>query len=72
MITEFVTRADARTFVHNSGVADWEWDGSASADGFADWLWNNRDAIDHEDYDAELAEYLRSVGENPDFYGLRG
>lgn len=61
---------DARTFVSNSGVADWEWGGSASADGFAVWLRANRDTVDAADYDDELRAYLRSVGEDPAAYSL--
>ena len=68
----FTTRRDAHTAVHNSGVADWEWGGNASAEGFADWLWRNRDGIDtgSDEFDAALREYLVSVGENPDDYSL--
>lgn len=62
--------SDAKTFVSNSGVADWEWTGSASANGFATWLRANRSTVDSEEYDAELREYLTSVGENPANYSL--
>lgn len=62
--------SDAKTFVDNSGVTDWEWTGSASADGFAKWLRANRVEVNDENYDAELREYLVSVGEKPADYSL--
>jgi len=61
---------DARVFVDNSGVADWEWGEIASAEGFADWLWHNRTSVDRQDYDADLREYLLSEGEDPKDYSL--
>lgn len=61
------SRTDAQTFVDNSGV-NWEWSGNASSNGFAEWLYQNRDNVDRDDYEAELAEYLTSVGENPSDY----
>lgn len=61
---------DARTFVNNSGVSDWEFGGTASADRFAEWLYRNRDDVSREDYDADLREYLISENENPQDYGL--
>ena len=68
MQIKFTTRADAQTFVQNAGITDWAWSGNASADGFADWIYRNRDAADKDDFDAELREYLESVGENPGDY----
>jgi hypothetical protein len=64
------SRIDAQTFVYNSGVAEWEWGGNASAEGFALWLRANRDSVDRDDYDNELREYLISVGEDPADYSL--
>ena len=62
--------SDAKTFVENSGVADWEWGEKASAAGFAAWLRANRSEIDGEDYTAELRAYLVSVGEAPQLFNL--
>jgi hypothetical protein len=61
---------DAKTFVSNSGVADWEWGGNASADGFAEWIYRNCSEIDTDDYDTELGDYLWSVGEDVSGYNL--
>jgi hypothetical protein len=60
--------ADAKNFVENCGLVDWEWTGNASLEGFAAWLRQNRSEVDRNDYDGELREYLTSVGENPDNY----
>ena len=68
MQIKFTSRRDADTFVQNAGLTDWQWGGSASAEGFADWLYTHRDSADTADCQAELAEYLESVGENPDDY----
>ncbi len=68
MQIKFTSRRDAHTFVQNSGVENWEWSGNASAEGFADWLYANRDSADTADCQAELSEYLDSVGENPGDY----
>lgn len=72
MVFNFVTRRDAHICVANSGVADWEWSGSASAEGFADYLWEHYDRIDteSEDFDAALRGYLIQVGEDPRDYDL--
>ena len=66
----FTTIDDAETFVWNSGTCDWEWGDGASAEGFAHWLWLNREEVDEDDYDEELASYLRSVDQNPAEYGV--
>ena len=68
MRIKFTSRRDADTFVQNAGLADWQWGDSASAKGFADWLYTHRDSADTDDCQADLAEYLESVGENPDDY----
>ena len=68
MQIKFTSRRDADTFVQNAGITDWAWSGNASADGFADWIYRNRDAADTDEFDAELREYLESVGENPGDY----
>lgn len=70
MQIKFTTRQDAVTFVQNAGVTDWEWSGSASAEGFTDWLYTHRDAADTDDCTAELREYLASAGSDPADYGL--
>ena len=59
---------DAEIFVANSGVAEWEWGGNASAEGFAEWIFRNRSAVNPNAYDGEIIEYLLSVGENPSDY----
>ena len=64
----FTTITDAKTFVLNSGVFEWEWGGDASCDGFARFLWRNYGEVDENDYDEELAAYLTSVGEDPAEY----
>ncbi len=68
MQIKFTSRRDASVFVQNAGVTDWQWGGGASAEGFADWLYTHRDSADTADCQAELAEYLESVGETPDGY----
>ena len=47
----------------------WEWNGLSSAEGFADWLYGNRDGASADCRD-ELREYLESVGDNPEDYGI--
>lgn len=73
----FLSEQDARTYVDNSGVADWEWSGMASAERFAAWLYQNRDGMGNDDpriareeFDRALTEYLLSEGENPDEYSV--
>lgn len=69
-LTEIRTDRDARNWVSMmTGTADWQWGGRASADGFAEWVFRHYTAIG-DDYVAPLAAYLKSVGENPDDYGL--
>ena len=60
----------AQTFANNTGAADWTWVADASAEGFAKWVWDNCEEIDRDNYDAELRQYLESVGENPAEYNL--
>jgi hypothetical protein len=67
---QILTIQDAAFFTNNSGVANWEWYGDASLDGFTDWIYQNCTWIDPEDYDDALSEYLESVGEAPADYGL--
>lgn len=64
--------SDAKTFVENSGIVNWKFNGGASAEGFAVWIRANRSEIDTEDYAPELSEYLISVGENPSDYDVYG
>lgn len=64
------TIEDAYTFVTNSGIADWEFGGNASLEGFAEFLYANYNTIDRNNYSEELSNYLLSVGENPVDYGL--
>lgn len=61
---------DAKTFVSNSGVADWEWGDKASAEGFAQYVRDNCDYIDRYDYNDTLRAYLISEGEDPSLYGI--
>lgn len=67
---QFTTINDARTFVENSGVYEWVWSGTASAEGFARYLWENVDTVDVNDYDYHIAKYLLSVDEDPSDYGV--
>jgi len=67
---QFTTRTDAHTFVANSGVANWEWQPGASAEGFAGWLWDYYGEVNDEDLDQYVAEYLHSLGQNPADYGV--
>lgn len=64
------TLTDAQVFVDNSGVAEWDFGGNSSVEGFAEWLFRNRAVVDADDYDSDVAEYLGSVGENPKDYGF--
>lgn len=66
---KFTIRQDAHTFVQNAGYECWDWNDGASAEGFADWLYENRDGAS-EDCRDELREYLESVGDNPEDYGI--
>ena len=59
---------DAEIFVANSGVSEWEFGGNASAEGFAEWLFLNSRSVNPSDYNAEIMEYLLSVGEEPSDY----
>lgn len=59
---------DARVFVENSGVAEWTFGGNATAEGFAEWLFRNRRSVNPDGYNAELIEYLISVGQDPSDY----
>lgn len=78
MRTEFTTSADARAYVANCGIENWQWSGSASAEGFADWLYRHRDGIRDTDdggnptgeFSTAMREYLESVGEAPAQYGV--
>lgn len=65
------TITDAQTYVANSGIADWEFGGFASTGDFAEWLYWNFTSFEEEIFDDLVAEYLISVGEDPDEYGLR-
>ena len=65
---KLTTITDAKTFVNNSGVLEWEWGGDASCGGFARFLWRNYGEVDADDYDSELTAYLASVGEDPADY----
>ena len=69
-MNKLITVTDALDFVANSGVAEWEFGGRASAEGFAKWLFDNRSEVNPYDYGAELRQYLLSVGEDPSDYGL--
>lgn len=71
MYIKFITKQDAYYFLENSGVAEWEWSGKSSGDGFAEWMWLNRDGADLDDYDRDLTLYLQYSGENPEEYGLK-
>lgn len=62
------TLTDAVLFCNSSGVENWEWGGNASLEGFAQFLYDNYQTIDINDYDAEVSNYLSSVGENPGNY----
>lgn len=64
------TNTDAQTFVSNSGIAEWEWGGNASSEGFAEWLYQNKSEINESSYDEELRDYLTSVGEDPKDYDV--
>ena len=64
------TITDAKTFVSNSGVSEWEWGDGASPEGFARWIRAHRDEIDESSYGPELAAYLASVGQDPADYGI--
>ena len=61
---------DAKNFVFNSGVSDWEWSENASANGFARWVFDNCRTIDSENYDDELRNYILSAGDAPADYSL--
>lgn len=69
---KLTTITDAQNFVANSGVNDWEWGGTASADRFAEFLFRTHDEISNDEspqqLQAALAAYLRSEGENPADY----
>ena len=59
------TLQDALDFVSNSGVAEWQWGGKASLEGFAYWIFRNRSSIDSLSYERLIEEYLMSEGEDP-------
>lgn len=74
----FTTVTDARDQL--SGTIDWEWGGKANHNDYAEFAWRHQDdyaVYDEErhlwsfDKDAALIAYLRSVGEDPNDYGLR-
>lgn len=67
----FTSYSDALVFVQNSFSPDYEFGGNATAEGLASYLYSHTDdSFDLENYDAELAAYLRYVGENPSDYNL--
>lgn len=63
------TIADAREFALST-VCDYQFGGTASAEGFAKWIYANRNVMDFNNYDNDLAEYLVSEGENLHEYNL--
>ncbi len=62
---------DAKTFVYNLGVTDWEWEGRASLNGFITYVYKNYNIIDEDENNEILRNYLISVGEAPEYYSIK-
>ena len=79
---KFTTIADAKTYISNSGVAEWAWGGNANLNDLIKYFWRNYDSVaadfanaDESDvgrkiFNNVLCDYLESVGEKIADYSL--
>jgi hypothetical protein len=82
MTTEFASFADARTYVCDSGIVDWDWgngrDGDEISDRLARLLWERYSEIRDNDEDANAPTFsdalrdfvVAELGDDPDDYSL--